>query len=128
MSGYAILASGGSDMPIETLTIIIFTISSLPLSVGDIPTKLALLATTIAAIASGSAGVAYLIGIALQYGPVSTIAPGLAEHGQRLKMSSLKALFEIGIFGGLASLIVWIIALLMTACEPDCATSYLILP
>lgn len=119
-------------MSVEAVTIIaqttVISILSITLALADIPTKIATLTSEISIIAVGLASATFALGVLFMYNPVVTVFPNLGEHGQRLKMSALKALFEIGIFGGLASLISWIVALLATACEPSCATANFMLP
>lgn len=89
-----------------------FGLASMYLSIQSFTEQLALLTTEITAIVVALAALSYVIGVALMSNAATHIVPSMAEHGQRLKNDSIKALFHIGIYSGVANLVTWVVALL----------------
>lgn len=74
--------------------------------------QLATVTTEITAVVIALAALSYAFGIALMSSPLSHFSPELATHGTRIKTDSIKALFQIGIYGGITNLVTWTVALL----------------
>lgn len=82
------------------------------LTIESFTGQLATLTTEITAVVIALAALSYALGIALVSSPITNIAPDLAEKGTRIKMDSIRALFHIGIYGGITNLVTWTVALL----------------
>ena len=89
-----------------------FLLSSVPLTIQSFTNQLAVITTEVTAIVIALAALTYAIGVALVSTPVTNFAPSLAETGTKLKVDSIKALFTIGIYGGLVNLVTWCVNLL----------------
>lgn len=97
---------------IKLIVTVWFILSSVNLTIQSFTNQLAVLTTEITAVVIALAALSYATGIALMSNPVVQFAPSLAEHGMKIKVDSLKALFQIGIFGGLTNLVAWVVNLL----------------
>lgn len=97
---------------IENIQVLLFVLQTVTLTVQVFTQELAVLTTEITGIVIALAALTYAIGIALMSNPMTHFAPSLAEHGQRLKNDSIKALFHIGIYAGIANLVTWTVSLL----------------
>lgn len=82
------------------------------LTIENFTGQLATVTTEITAVVIALAALSYAFGIALVSTPLTHFAPSLAEHGTRIKTDSIKALFQIGIYGGITNLVTWTVALL----------------
>lgn len=82
------------------------------LTIETFTSQLAAVTTEITAVVIALAALSYAFGIALVSTPLTHFAPSLAEHGTRIKTDSIKALFQIGIYGGITNLVTWTVALL----------------
>lgn len=91
-----------------------FGLASMALSIQSFTGQLAILTTEITAIVIALAALSYAFGIALMSTPVIHFAPSLAEHGTRIKNDAIRALFHIGIYGGITNLVTWTVTLLNT--------------
>jgi len=82
------------------------------LTIQSFTNQIAVLTTEITAVVIALAALSYALGVALVSAPITNLFPSLAEHGTRLKAESIKALFHIGIYGGIANMVVWVVSLL----------------
>ena len=89
-----------------------FALSSVQLTIQSFTSQLAVLTTEITAVVISLAALSYTLGVALVSTPVTNFVPSLSEHGARLKTDSIKALFTIGIYGGIVNLVTWTVSLL----------------
>lgn len=99
-------------MELETWQLLWFVLSSVPLTIQSFTNQIAIVTTEITAIVIALAGLTYGLGVAFVSTPLTSIIPSLAEHGARIKTDAIKALFHIGIYGGIVNLVTWTVALL----------------
>jgi flagellar biosynthesis protein FliP len=99
-------------MEIETLLLLWFMLYDVMLTIQSFTEQIAILTTQITAVVIALAALSYALGVGLGSTPVTNIVPSLSEHGARLKMDSIKALFTIGIYGGIVNIVTWTVALL----------------
>jgi hypothetical protein len=99
---------------IEKILQLWFGLASIPLTIQSFTSQIALLTTEITGIVIALAALSYAFGIALMSNPVTHFAPSMAEHGTRIKTDAIKALFQIGIYGGITNLVAWTVSLLNT--------------
>ena len=99
-------------MTIEILQLVWFVLSLVPLTIQSFTSQIAVLTTEITAIVIALAALSYALGVALVSTPITNFVPSLSEHGARLKTDSIKALFTIGIYGGVVNIVTWTVALL----------------
>ncbi len=96
----------------ETAQTALFSLHAVPLTIGSFTQELAVLTTEITGVVIALAALSYAFGVALMSSPVTHFMPSLAEHGNRLKTDAIRALFHIGIYSGIANIVVWTVALL----------------
>lgn len=96
----------------EIIQVVWLALSAISLTIQSFTNQIAVLTTEITAVVIALAALSYALGVALVSAPITNLFPSLAEHGTRLKAESIKALFHIGIYGGIANMIVWVVSLL----------------
>jgi len=89
-----------------------FSLQNYSLTVQVFTQDLAVLTSEITGIVIALAALSYAFGVAFMSNPITHFVPSMAEHGQRLKNDSIKALFHIGIYAGIANLVTWTVALI----------------
>ena len=89
-----------------------FSLSTATLTIGAFTQQIATLTAELTGVVISLAALSYGLAVALVASPFTHIVPSLAEHGTRIKTDAIKALFYIGIYGGITNLVTFTVALL----------------